>query len=137
MANTPQNPFGDVTKMLEKFKVPGVDMTAIIEARRKDIEAVVASNKAALEAMQAMGRKQAEMLTAAMQEIQATTKDLASSAGDHAKQAEIVKKAYAKAVADVKDLADMARKSQAESMVSITKRANEHLAEIKTMMKPK
>ncbi len=137
MANTPQNPFGDVTKMLEKFKVPGVDMTAIIEARRKDIEAVVESNKAAIEALQAMGRKQAEMLTSAMQEIQATTKNLTGSAGDPAKQAEIVKKAYAKAVADVKDLADMASKAQADSMASITKRAGEHMEEIKKMMKPR
>ena len=137
MATTPQNPFGDVTKLLEKFKVPGVDMTAIIEARRKDIEAVVESNKAAMEAMQAMARKQAEMLTAAMHEIQANVKDMASSMGDPAKQAEIAKKAYAKAVADVKDLADMARKSQTESMASITKRAQEHMEEIKKMMKPK
>jgi hypothetical protein len=37
----------------------------------------------------------------------------------------------------VKDLADMARKSQTDSMASITKRAGEHLEEIKKMMKPK
>jgi phasin family protein len=137
MATTPQNPFGDVTKLLEKFKVPGVDMTAIIEARRKDIEAVVESNKATMAAMQSMARKQAEMLTAAMHDIQANAKDMASSMGDPAKQTEIAKKAYAKAVADVKDLADMARKSQTDSMASITKRAKEHMEEIKKMMKPK
>lgn len=139
MASTPQNPFDDVTKMLEKFKVPGIDMTAIIEARRKDIEAIVEANKAAMEGMQAMGRKQAEMLSLAMQEIQANAnvKGVAGSMGDLAKQSEIAKKAYAKAVADVKDLADMARKSQTDSMASITKRANEHMAEIKKMMTPK
>jgi phasin family protein len=126
-----------MTKMLEKFKVPGIDMTAIIEARRKDIEALAESNKAAMQAMQDMGRKQAEMLAAAMQEIQATTQSLASSVGDPAKQTEIVKKAYAKAVADAKDLAEMARKAQTDSMASITKRANEHMAEIKKMMTPK
>jgi phasin family protein len=137
MANLTPNPFGDMTKMLEKFKVPGIDMTAIIEARRKDIEALADSNKAAVQAMQDMGRKQAEMLTAAMHEIQATTQSLASSVGDPAKQTEIVKKAYAKAVADAKDLAEMARKAQTDSMASITERANEHMAEIKKMMTPK
>jgi phasin family protein len=137
MANPTPNPFGDMTKMLEKFKVPGVDMTAIIEARRKDIEALAESNKAAMQAMQDMGRKQAEMLAAAMQEIQSTTQSLASSLGDPSKQTEIVKKAYAKAVADAKDLAEMARKAQTDSMASITKRANEHMAEIKKMMTPK
>ena len=137
MANPTPNPFGDMTKMLEKFKVPGVDMTAIIDARRKDIEALAESNKAAVQAMQDMGRKQAEMLAAAMQEIQSTTQSLASSVGDPAKQTEIVKKAYAKAVANAKDLAEMARKAQTDSMASITKRANEHMAEIKKMMMPK
>jgi phasin family protein len=137
MANPTPNPFGDMTKMLEKFKVPGIDMTAIIEARRKDIEALAESNKATIQAMQDMGRKQAEMLTAAMHEIQATTQGLASSVGDPSKQTEIVKKAYAKAVADAKDLAEMARKAQTDSMASITKRANEHMAEIKKMMTPK
>jgi phasin family protein len=137
MATTPQNPFGDVTKMLEKFKVPGIDMTAIIEARRKDIEAVVESNKAAMAAMQAMASKQAEMLTSAMQDIQANAKGLAGSVGDPAKQTDIAKKAFAKAVADMKDLAAMTQKAQTESMASITKRANEHMAEIKKMMSPK
>ncbi len=137
MANPTPNPFGDMTKMLEKFKVPGIDMTAIIEARRKDIEALAESNKAALQAMQDMGRKQAEMLAAAMQEIQTTTQSLASSVGDPAKQTEIVKKAYAKALADAKDLAEMARKAQTDSMASMTKRSNEHMAEIKKMLTPK
>jgi phasin family protein len=134
---TNPNPFADMTKMLEKFKVPGIDMTAIIEARRKDIEALAATNKAAMQAMQDMGRKQADMLSAAMQEIQATTQSLAGSAGDPAKQTEIVKKAYAKAVADAKDLAEMARKAQTDSMVHMTERANAHMAEIRKMMTPK
>jgi phasin family protein len=112
-------------------------MTAIIEARRKDIEALAATNKAAMQAMQDMGRKQADMLSAAMQEIQATTQSLAGSAGDPAKQTEIVKKAYAKAVADAKDLAEMARKAQTDSMVHMTERANAHMAEIRKMMTPK
>ena len=41
------NPFADLTKLVEQFKVPGVDPAAIIEAGRKDMEALVAANKAA------------------------------------------------------------------------------------------
>ena len=33
------DPFGDLTKMLEQFKVPGVDMPALVESRKKDIGA--------------------------------------------------------------------------------------------------
>ena len=57
---TESNPFSDVKKMIEQFKLPGVDMTAIVEA-------LVDANKAAYEAMQAVARKQTEMMTQAMQ----------------------------------------------------------------------
>ena len=36
----------------------------------------------------------------------------------------------------MKDIAAIARKSQVEAMASITKRANEHAAEIKQMLQP-
>ena len=128
------NPFGDLTKMLEQFKVPGVDMPALVESRKKDIEAIVEANKSAYDAMQAFARKQTEMLTQAMQDIQAATK---AGAADQSKHAEVARNACLKAVEDIKDLAEIARKSQVEAMASITKRANEHAAEIKQMLQRK
>ena len=62
MANE-TNPFGDFTKMIQQFKVPGFDVAPIIESRRKDMEALVQANKAAYEGMQALARKQTEILT--------------------------------------------------------------------------
>lgn len=134
------NPFGDVTKMIEQFKLPGVDMSAIVEARRKDIEALVKANKAAYEAMQAMAHKQTEMLTQAMQDIQSAVKEAASTKGvlpDPKKQAEMARNAWKKTLGDMKDLAEMARKSQADAMAGLTARASQSLQEIKKMMQPK
>jgi phasin family protein len=138
MANK-TNPFGDVTKIIEQFKMPGVDMSAIVEARRKDIEALVAANKAAYEGMQALARKQGEMLTQTMQGIQEAAKGAVGGAGlaDPAKQAEVVRKACELALADMKELAEMARTSQADTMAHITQRAAEHMEEIKKLMQPK
>ena len=132
------NPFGDLAKMIEQFKVPGVDMSAIVEARRKDIEALVEANKAAYEGMQALVRKQTEMLTQAMQGIQEAASGATGGLGlaDPAKQAELARNAYTKALADMRDLVEIARKSQVDAMASITKRANEHLQEIRQMMQP-
>jgi phasin family protein len=125
------NPFGDLTKMLEQFKVPGVDMSAIVESRRKDIEAIVEANKTAYESMQAVARKQQEMLARAMQDIQVAA---TTGISDPAKQSEVARNAYVKAIDDMKDLAEIARKSQADAMASITQRANEHMEEIKKML---
>lgn len=131
------NPFGDVKKMIEQFKMPGVDMAAIVDARRKDIEALVAANAAAYEAMQALARRQTEMMTQAMQGIQEAAQGATKSMGDPAKQTEAVRKAFGKTLADMQELADMARRSQSEAMAHLTKRGSEHLQEIKKLMQPK
>lgn len=134
---TENNPFGDVKKMIEQFKMPGVDMSAIVESRRKDIEALVAANAAAFEAMQALGRKQTEMMSQAMKGMQDAAKGATAGLGDPTKQTEAVRKAFEKTLSDMQELADMARRSQADAMAHLTKRGNEHLQEIKKLMQPK
>ena len=42
----PTNPLGELTKMFEQFKLPGVDMSTLVEGRRKDVEALVAAQDA-------------------------------------------------------------------------------------------
>ena len=137
---TESNPFGDVTRLMQQFKVPGLDMAPIIESRRKDMEAIVEANKATYEVMQALARKQAEILTQTMQGIQDSAKSLltgGAGAMDPAKQAELVRSAYQKALTDMKDLAEMTRKSQVEVMAIITKRATESMQEIQKLVRPK
>ncbi len=129
------NPFGDLTKMFEQFKVPGVDMSAIADARRKDIEALVEANKAVYDGMQALASKQAEMLKQAVEGIQSAASG--TGVGDPAKQAELARKACEKTLSDMKDLAEIARKSQADAMASITQRATQNMQDIKKMMHPK
>ena len=131
------NAFGDLTKMLEQFKLPGVDTAEIEAARRKDIDALVQTNQAAYEGMQALANKQAEMLKQAMQDIQAAVKGAAGGVGDPHKQGELARKAYEKVLGDMQELAGIARKSQSDAMVSITQRGAQHLEEVKKMMKLK
>lgn len=133
------NAFGNLTKMLEQFKLPGVDTQEILEARRKDIEALAQANQALLDGMQALANKQGELLKVAMEDIQSAVKGAAGGAGvgDPAKQGELARKAYEKVLGDMKDLAEIARSSQADAMVKITQRGTEHLDEVKKMMKAK
>ena len=130
------NPFADLTKLVEQFKVPGVDPAAIIEAGRKDMEALVAANKAAYEGLQALGRKQGDMLRDALQKIQAAAQHAAGKSAP-AKPAETASEAYRKILADMKELADIVRKSQADAMTKVTDRAIEHLQELRKLLQPK
>jgi len=89
------NLYGDITKMLEHFKLPGLDVAAIVESRRKDIDALMTANRLALEAAQSLGQKQVEMLRHSLGEIRSaisstsTTKDPAQPAS---KNSELVQR---------------------------------------------
>ncbi|ABF11905.1 conserved hypothetical protein (plasmid) [Cupriavidus metallidurans CH34] len=138
MATAP-NPFTDITKLLEQYKLPGVDMTSIIEARRKDIEALAEANRIAYEGMQALVQKQTEILSKSMQEIQATAQKMATSgnpAEAMTRQGELVQQGLQTAFNNMRELAEMAQKSQAEALAVITKRAEQSIAEAKSLMKP-
>jgi phasin family protein len=127
------DPFGDMKNMLEQLKMPGIDMGAILEARRKDVEALVEANKSAYEAMQAIARKQTEMMTESMQVMQ----EAAKGVGDPSKQTEVVRSAFEKTIADMKEIAEMAKRSQTDAMTHITQRAAEHMEEIRKLMSRK
>ena len=138
MATAP-NPFTDITKLLEQYKLPGVDMTSIIEARRKDIEALAEANRIAYEGMQALVQKQTEILSKSMQEIQATAQKMATSgnpAEAMTRQGELVQQGLQTAFNNMRELTEMAQKSQAEALAVITKRAEQSIAEAKSLMKP-
>ena len=139
MAN-PDMPFMDVNELLAQFKVPGVDVNALMEARRKDIEALVTANRQAYEGMQLLAHRQAEMLKEAMAEWQAATEDMMSGkspATGAAKQAELGKQTFEKALANMRELAEMATKSQSEAWEVVTRRFHENLEELKKLMHPK
>jgi phasin family protein len=128
------NPFRDLTKTFEQFKMPGVDMNSFFDSRRKDVEALVAANKITYEAMQALAKTQSDMLTQAMQGMQESTKGAAAGTikgGDVSKHAEAAQKAWQKMLADMKQLAEMAQKAQVEAMKGLTKRATESIGEMK------
>jgi hypothetical protein len=66
---TPTNLFGDIVKLLEQYKLPGIDIAAIIEMRRKDIEALMTANRVALEGAQSIGQKQVEILRSTLDQL--------------------------------------------------------------------
>ena len=132
------NPFGDFTKMLEQFKLPGFDVPAIMEARRKDVEALVTANQAALQGMQSLAQKQAEMLRSTLGELQSLAGQFSTAGGaPSAQTAELVQQTLHKALADMQQLAQAAYQSQAESYAVIAKRVEENVQELKTLLQPK
>jgi Phasin protein len=122
-------PFRDLTKTLEQFKVAGVDTSAFVEARRKDVAALTAANKIAYEALQGLARTQADMLTQALESMhESATGALTMSVGgaDATKHTDAAQKAWQKMLSDINELGEMARKAQANAMAGLSKRAQEN-----------
>ena len=128
------NPFLDLTKTFEKFTMPGVDTNSFVDARRKDVEALVAANKITYEALLGLAKAQTDMLTQAMQGVQESAKGAVAGAtkgGDLTRQAAAAQNAWQKMLADMKHLAEMAQKAQVEAMKGLTERARENIGEMK------
>ena len=102
----------DFTKLLARYKLPGVDFSAIVEREKKNIEALTRANKIAFETM-------AETIANARKH------DAIQIRADLAKQG------FEKALDNMRELAEMAAKSQKEAFEVIRERIGENLDELR------
>lgn len=126
----------DITKMMADFKVPGVDMDAVLASQRKNIEALTQANQLAVEGMQAVARRQMDVLRQTMEETAAMTKDMMQAGSPEAgvaKQADLVKGAFEKVLTNMKEMSEMVAKSNYEAADILSKRISAGLDEIKAV----
>jgi phasin family protein len=127
-------PFADFTKVLERLKVSGIDMKSLIEARRKDIAALIQANEVAYDGVQELVRRQREILRTTMEEAQAAAKEMVKGFPLTGQPKECVEQAVQKAFANMRELAEVATKTQTEAFAIISNRAMQDVAEMKALM---
>jgi phasin family protein len=134
MAN-PTTFLADITKTIEQFKLPGVDMSALIAARQKDIEALTQVNRIAYESLQAMAQKQTEILKTTMEELQSAAQKMAAKPMESiTHESQLVQQTLQKAFGYMHELAELTRKSQAEALDVINKRVKQNVEELKGLV---
>jgi phasin family protein len=124
----------DISKLTADYKLPGVDMDQLLATQRKNIEALTAANQLAFEGMQAVLRRQTEILRQSMEQASSMVSELMAAGAPEdkvAKNAELAKVAFEKALANMRELAEMVAKSNAEAAEVISKRVSESLDELK------
>lgn len=126
----------EFSKMLKQYNLQGVDMDALMASQKKNLEALTQANRVALEGLQAVAKRQAEILQETMNEASKAV-DVLSKAGSPtevaAKQAELAKDAFERALANMRELAEMVAKSNEEATSTINARISATLDEIKDM----
>lgn len=128
----------EMTKMLGQYKIPGVDMDTVVASQKKNVEAVVAANRTVVEGVQAVLKRQAEIMQEAMAEMSKAVETLskagASPQAAVAAQVDLVKSGLERTFASMQEIAQMVAKSQSEATTQINTRITASLDELKDLV---
>jgi phasin family protein len=126
----------DFTKQFASMKMPGLDADALLQAQKKNMDALVAANQAAAAGYQDLFKKQMSIFEETMAEAQKHMKgfDTTKLDAEAAKgQAELARAAFEKALSNMQILAESAQKANAEAYEIVSARIQESMAELRDM----
>lgn len=126
----------DLGKLVEKFKLPGIDVNAIVESQRKDMEALAEANRQAYEGIKALAQRRNEILQEALVQWQDAMKD-ATGKDALSKRAEMAKKGVQQAIANFRELAEMEAQSRGKAWKVLQDRFQENVSNLQKLLKPK
>lgn len=124
----------DISKYMGEFKLPGVDVETLVGSQRKNIEALTQANKLAYDGLQAVLKRQVEILRQTMDEVAQVSKDIAEPGNPQdkaAKQAELAKEAFERSLSNMRELAEMIAKANNEAFELLNKRFTQNLDELR------
>jgi phasin family protein len=133
-----KNGFFDASKVFGDFRFPGFDMEAIVEAQRKNLEALTQANQLAVEGMQALTRRQTEIIQQALADASGLLGDWTQSSAPEdrlAKNADLAKQAFEKGLANARELNELTVKVGTDAFTVITRRVSQSLDEMRLYAK--
>jgi len=128
----------DFTKAFAAPKMPEVDADAMLAAQKKNMETLVAANKAAAAGYQELFAKQVEVFEATLAEAQKQVADFDPSKMDAdtaAAQGEVAKAAFEKALGNMTALAEGAQKANADAFEAVSAGIKDSVTELQEMAK--
>ncbi len=126
----------DMTKFYDAAQSPQLDPNALMEAQKKNMEALVSANTKAAEAYKKLFEKQVKTFEASMADArkQAKAFDTADMSPEAAqKQADYTKAAFEKAIKNMTVLAEEAHKANSDAFKIVSARIEDGVKELQTM----
>jgi phasin family protein len=124
----------EFTKQFQNLKMPGLDPEAIMDAQKKNMDALVRANQAAAAGYQDLFKKQVAIFEETMAEAQKHMKgfDTTKLDADSAKaQGELARAAFERALSNMQMLAETAQKANTEAYEIVSARIQESMAELR------
>lgn len=129
------NPFDfDFGKVMEHFKTAGAGYAPVMEAYRKNLDALTRAGQLMTEGLQTIVENQRKMLTSAMKDVAQSTRDFVDVKSPQerlARQTVLTKEAFEKGVDHLREVSEILLKSTRESMDLLNSRVSESLDDIK------
>ncbi len=130
--------FADMSKMMGEFKMPGVNMDAMMSSHRRNMEALVAVNQSAFEALQSLARRQAEWMRQGFEEATNLVNATMSAETPEEKMirhAEMSKAAVDKCMANAREIAETVNRTHCQAMEAVSNRLNEGIDELRDIVR--
>lgn len=129
----------EIMKLFGSMKMPNAEhLQTLAEAQKRNLEAMVAANRLAMEGAQAVARRNLEIMQQSMAEMAQSMQGMVALDGNPAQkaqqQAEAMKTAYERAVTNMKELSDLIQKSNGEAMEVLNRRFAEAMEEARNLM---
>ena len=128
----------EFTKMFSTMKLPaGPGMEDLLAVQKRNMDALSAANRIALEGAQTVAKRHMEIMQQTMAELGDTMRALSSADSPQDKaatQAELLKKAYERAVANTKEMSDLIQRANGEAVDQLNQRFTEAMEEMKALM---
>jgi phasin family protein len=117
----------DFSKLIESCQISGVDMKALLDVEKKNIDALIEINRSAYDNWRSLMTRQAEV-------FQETMKAIAAEASNEAvagRRAEIARQGFEAALANLRQLAETATEQQKQTGEILRRRFEEGMAALR------
>lgn len=138
MTKSPKSPFDtDGSLLLNEFKLSEFGLEEILATQRRNIDALARANQLAVEGMQTVARRQAEIVRAGIEEASALLRDLAQSRTTEdrvSRQTEAAKRALEQSLSNARELTEIVARASNEAVDIINRRMGKSLDEVRLLM---
>jgi phasin family protein len=126
----------DVNRMLASLNMPPLDLDAVANSQRKNVEAMSAACLIALDCIQESARRQAALLAETVDQVFAAARTLSANGkmnGAPVGQLEAQRELFERGLKGMRELAELIARSNAEAFDVVSKRASDCLDEMKDL----
>jgi phasin family protein len=136
-AKAPLSSFNSFAKLFPVpgfTKLPGFDVTTVLDIQRRNVEALSAANQTIVQGLQTVVQRQGEIARQSAKQFQdlLSVKPSSTSVEETlVKQIDVAKTSYEKTVADARELSDLVAKVGSEAVDILSRRVVASLDEVK------